>query len=138
MRLANVHGQKIRVIFIVVEDLDDVADLATERRSSEAAKHDNQGFCSGTFKNVKRFRAVEREDARVGRSIPDFQVAAVHMRQSVARHVDGVFRTPCHHRKHNEGNDEERAKTYSNRHEDLFHSENPLTQKLGQENNSEA
>jgi hypothetical protein len=41
MRFAHVNGQKIGVILIVIEDLHDVADLATERRSSEAAENDH-------------------------------------------------------------------------------------------------
>jgi hypothetical protein len=41
MRLAHVDGQKIRVILVVVIDLNDVANLAAERRSSEAAEHQN-------------------------------------------------------------------------------------------------
>ena len=41
MRLAHVNGQKIRMIIVIVEDLDDVADLATERGSSEAAEDKN-------------------------------------------------------------------------------------------------
>ena len=39
MRFANVHGQKIGVILVIIEDVNDVADLATKRRSSEAAEN---------------------------------------------------------------------------------------------------
>ena len=44
MRFANVDGEKVRVILVVVEDLDDVADLATEGRSSKAAKDEDERF----------------------------------------------------------------------------------------------
>ncbi len=38
MRFAHVDGQKIRVIFVVVIDLNDVANLAAEWRSSKTAE----------------------------------------------------------------------------------------------------
>ena len=41
MRFAHVNGQKIGVILIIVEDLYDVADLATEGRSSKTAEDDH-------------------------------------------------------------------------------------------------
>ena len=39
MRFANVDSQKICVIFVIVEELNDVADLATEGRSSKASEN---------------------------------------------------------------------------------------------------
>jgi hypothetical protein len=39
MRFANVDGEEIGVIFVIVIELNDVANLATERRSSKAAEH---------------------------------------------------------------------------------------------------
>ena len=41
MRFAHVHGQKIRVFLIILINLHDVADLATERRSSKTAKDEH-------------------------------------------------------------------------------------------------
>jgi hypothetical protein len=38
MGLADVDGQEIGTVFVVVVDLRDVADLATEGRSSKAAE----------------------------------------------------------------------------------------------------
>jgi hypothetical protein len=58
MRFANVHGQKIGVILVIVEDVDDVADLATKRRSSEAAENQDQRLSAGAFANVKRVGAI--------------------------------------------------------------------------------
>src|ERR1700674_1192489 len=39
MGLAHVHRQKIRMVFVITVDLNDVADLATKRRSSETPKN---------------------------------------------------------------------------------------------------
>ena len=39
MRFANVHGQKISAIPIIVVNLNDVANLAAERRSSKTSEH---------------------------------------------------------------------------------------------------
>ena len=39
MGFADVYGQKISVILVVIENAHDVADLATERRSGEAAEN---------------------------------------------------------------------------------------------------
>ena len=61
MRLADVNGQKIGVILVIVEDLYYVADLATEGRSSEAAEDENQRFADGALANVKSSGAVERK-----------------------------------------------------------------------------
>jgi len=39
MGFANVYGQKISVTLVIIENAYDVADLATERRSGEAAEN---------------------------------------------------------------------------------------------------
>ena len=72
VRFAHVDGQKIGVILKVIENLYDVADLATEWRSSEAAKNDDQRFRSGTFANMKSFRAVECVNARIRSTVAHF------------------------------------------------------------------
>ena len=42
MRFADIYRQKIGVIFVIAKDLHDVADLATKRRSGEAAEDENE------------------------------------------------------------------------------------------------
>jgi len=59
MRLAHVHGQKIGVIFVVLIDLNDVADLATKRRSSEAAEDENQRALLQTLPNPKSLHSIQ-------------------------------------------------------------------------------
>jgi hypothetical protein len=41
MGFADVDGEEIGALFIIVEDLRDIANLATERRSSKAAEHED-------------------------------------------------------------------------------------------------
>jgi hypothetical protein len=42
VRFADVDGQEVGVILIVLVDFDDVADLATKLRSCVTAEHDHQ------------------------------------------------------------------------------------------------
>ena len=60
MRLADIYGKKIRMVLVVVVDLNDVAYLAAEGRSSEAAEHQHQRACANAFANMKMTRTVER------------------------------------------------------------------------------
>jgi len=91
MRFADVDGEKVGVLFVIVKDLDEVADLATEGRSSETAEDENEWFGAGALANVKMVRATEREQASVGSGVADFEIAAMHVRQGVADHVERVF-----------------------------------------------
>ena len=59
MRFANVNGQKVGVIFVIVMELNDVANLATKRRSSEAAEDENERPSGIAFANTKMIGAVE-------------------------------------------------------------------------------
>ena len=58
MCLAHVHGQKISVTFVVLIDLNDVADLATKRWSSEAAEDENQRALLQTLSNPKSLHSI--------------------------------------------------------------------------------
>jgi hypothetical protein len=88
---ADIDGEEIGAVFIVVEDLRDIANLATEGRSSEAAEDEDQRLALGAFAEVKACGAIERDKNRVGRIAADLEVAAMHVRQGVADHADGVF-----------------------------------------------
>ena len=72
VRFANVDGQKIGVIFIVVIDLNNVANLATEGRSSEAAKDKNERLARGTFTNPEMIGAVKSNEPGIGSGVTDF------------------------------------------------------------------
>jgi len=53
MRFADVDSQKIGVLFIVVVNLDHVAYLATERRSSKAAENQHERSITRSFADMK-------------------------------------------------------------------------------------
>jgi len=72
MRFANIDGQEAGMLFVVVEDLDNIADLATKWRSGETSENDDERFCASAFAYVKGFRAIQRENARIGSSVTDF------------------------------------------------------------------
>ena len=58
MRLAYVDRQKVGVILIVVVNLNDVADLATKRRSSVAAEDHHERPRTSAFAQVKVILAI--------------------------------------------------------------------------------
>ena len=121
VRLADVDSQKVGVLFVVVEDLDEVADLATEGRSSKAAEDEYEWLGSGAFTNVKTVGAVEREEASVGSGVANFEIAAMHVRQRVANHVKGVPGTSGHDAKHDESDHDERAEADADPHKRFAH-----------------
>jgi hypothetical protein len=98
MGLAHIHSQKIGVIFVILVDLNDVADLATKRRSSEAAENENQRALLQMLPNVERPRPIQRQYARVGGLIAHPQISAMHMRQRVTHHAVHVVRASSHDR----------------------------------------
>ena len=59
MGFANVDGEEIGALFIVVVDLRDVANLATEGWSSKAAEDEDERFAVGAFADVKARGAIE-------------------------------------------------------------------------------
>ncbi len=55
----DIDGEEIGAVFIVVVDLGDIADLATERRSSEATEDENEWFAVCACADVKARCAIE-------------------------------------------------------------------------------
>ena len=82
MRFAYIDCQEIDVIFIVVEELSDVANLATERRSSEAAEDQHQRAAFGSLSNVEARGSIKRDQSRIRRLISNLQIAAMHVRKA--------------------------------------------------------
>jgi hypothetical protein len=91
MSFADVDGEEIGAVLIVVEDLRDIANLASEGRSSEAAKDEDERLAFGAFADVKARGAIERDKGGVGGVAADLEIASVHVWESVADHADGVF-----------------------------------------------
>jgi hypothetical protein len=65
MRLAHINGKKVRVILVVVVNLDHVADVAPEGRSSVAAEDDHERARAGALTQTKMVRAVQRQQLHV-------------------------------------------------------------------------
>ncbi len=59
MRLANVNGQKIGVVLVVLINLNDVTNLAAKRRSSKTAEDEHEGPRAGAFADVEMIRSIE-------------------------------------------------------------------------------
>jgi len=91
MGFADVDGQEIGAVFIVVVDLRDIANLATEGRSSETAEDQDERLAVGALADVKTRGAIERDESRIRRVGADLEIASVHVGEGVADHADGVF-----------------------------------------------
>jgi hypothetical protein len=59
MRFANINLQKIGAVFVVIVEIDEVADPATEWRSSVAAENQDERLCTDAIAEMKDGRAVE-------------------------------------------------------------------------------
>ena len=120
MRFANVDGQKIGVVFVIVKEQLDVANLATEGRSSKTAEDEDERFAGGAFANVETIGAVERDEAGVGSVVSDFEVTAAHVGKGVADHVERVFGAASHFAEDDAGGDQEDAEADADPHEDFL------------------
>jgi len=136
MGFAHVDGQKIGVLFVIVEDLNEVANLATERRSSKAAEDEDERLGAGAFTDVKTVGAVECEETRVRSGVADFEIASVHVRQGVADHVEGVPRAAGHDTEHDESDHDECAEADAAPHGDFPHEGELLRANLARKVNS--
>src|SRR6266852_776795 len=105
MRFAHVDGQEIGVVLIVVVNLHDVANLATEGRSSKAAENENKRPAGGTFADVETSLTIKSEEPGVRRIVSHFQGATMHVRECVPHHVEGILRASGHIGKRPDGQD---------------------------------
>jgi hypothetical protein len=94
MSFTDVDRQKIGMILVVVENLDDVANLATEGRSSKAPENENQRTLPGPFAQMKTTFAIERNKPDVRSVAANFQSSAMHVRQGVTHHAVSILGTP--------------------------------------------
>jgi len=106
VRFANVNGQKVGVVLVVLINLNDVAYLAAKRRSSKTAENQHERPRTGAFADVEMIRSIECDQPRVRRIAAHFQRAAMHVRQSVSHHAVRVFRTARHNGQSDKSGDE--------------------------------
>jgi len=109
MRFANVHGQKIGAIFVVIVNLNDVANLAAKGRSSKTSKHQHERALMRSFAEVETANAVQRDNPRVRRIAAHFQRAAMHVRQRVAHHSVNILGAPSYVGQNGESCNQQRA-----------------------------
>lgn len=102
MSFADVDGQEIGVFLVVAVELNDVANLATEGWSGEAAEDEDERSASSFFANMEVRGAVEGDQTRIRSLISHFQRAAMHVRKGVVHHMNGVFRAAGHDAKKDE------------------------------------
>ena len=69
---ADVDGEEIGVLFVVVVNLHHVTDVAAEGRSSVAAEDDYEGASAGAFADVEVIGAVECYEPRVRGVVANF------------------------------------------------------------------
>jgi hypothetical protein len=117
----DVDGEEIGAVLIVVVNLSDVANLATEGRSSEAAEDEDERFALGAFADVKARGAIERDQSGIGSVTADLQIAAVHVGEGVADHADGVFGTAGEDAEPDSGGENEDADCDQRPFEDGMH-----------------
>jgi hypothetical protein len=96
MRFADVDGQKIGVIFIVVINLYHVTDVAAKRWSSVTAEDDDEGARAGAFADVEAIGTVESNKSCVGSVVANFEIAPVHVGQGIAEHAVSVLGAAGH------------------------------------------
>jgi hypothetical protein len=107
---ADVNGQKVGVIFVVVVKLDHVTDVAAKWRSSVAAEDDDERAAASAFANVEMIGAVESDEPRVGSVVADFQIAAAHVRQGIAHHAVSILGAAGHFAENEERGDQQQQK----------------------------
>ena len=93
MSFAHVDSQKVRVLLVIVKNLNEVANLAAERRSSETAKDKNQRTRPSPFAEMKTVCPIQSQEPHVRRVAANFQISAMHVRQRVAHHAVSVSGT---------------------------------------------
>ena len=123
MRFANVHGQEVGVVFVVFKNLNHVADVAPEGRSSVAAEDEDERFGAGALANVEMAGAIEGDEARIGGVIADAQISAMHVGKGITHHAVGVAWAAGHEAERSEGQQRENREADAEPFEEAFHSD---------------
>jgi hypothetical protein len=95
MGFADVHGEEVGAVFVIVVEFGEVAYLAAKRRSGVASKNENERAPADAITKRKSRLPIESDQFDVRRSIADAQIAAVPVRQRVPQEAIDVAR-PAH------------------------------------------
>jgi hypothetical protein len=93
MSLADIDGEEIGAVLVIVIERDEVAYLAAEGRSGVASEDEDQWALADPFAQVKGGLAVERKQTHVRRAVADMKIAIAPLRECVAQETVDVART---------------------------------------------
>ncbi len=100
MRFANINSQEVRLGFVIVIEIDEVAYLATEGRSGIAAEDQNKRPLADTVAEMKLGLSIEAHQRDIWRAISEVEIAAMPLRQSITQeavHVSGAAHEMAEH-----------------------------------------
>jgi len=93
--LANIHGQKLGAIFVIVVQIYEVAYLAAERRSGVASENENKRLLADAIAQMKDCLSVERQQWNIRGAVSHVQVPPMPLWQRIAKKPVNVTR-PAH------------------------------------------
>lgn len=93
MSLADIDGEEIGAVLVIVIERDEVAYLAAEGRSGVASEDEDQWALADPFAQVKGGLAVERKQTHVRRAVADMKIAIAPLRECVTQETVDVART---------------------------------------------
>ncbi len=92
MSFADVDGEEVGTVLVIVIERDEVAYLAAEGRSGVTSENENQRALADPFAQVKRGLAVERKQTHVRRAVADMKIAVAPLRKRVTQETVHVAR----------------------------------------------
>jgi hypothetical protein len=93
MSFADIDGEEVGTVLVIVIERDEVAYLAAEGWSGVASKDEDQGALADPFAQVKGGLAVEPEQAHVRRAVADMKITVAPLRKRVTQETVNVART---------------------------------------------
>jgi hypothetical protein len=93
MSLADIDGEEIGAVLVIVIERDEVAYLAAEGWSGVASEDEDQWALADSFAQVKGGLAVERKQTHVRRAVADMKIAIAPLRECVTQETVDVART---------------------------------------------
>jgi hypothetical protein len=93
MSFADIDGEKVGAVLVIVIERDEVAYLAAEGGSGVTSEDQNQGALPDPFAQVKGGLAVEREQAHIRRLVAYMKITVAPLRKRVTQETVDVART---------------------------------------------
>ena len=93
MSFADIDGEEVGAVLVIVIESDEVAYLAAEGRSGVTSEHQDQRAPADPFAQVKGGLAVEREQAHIRRAVAYMKVSVAPLRKRVTQETVDVART---------------------------------------------